>query len=262
MHKPVLLNEVLEIFDPKPGETYIDATVNGGGHAQALLDRVGPSGKVLGIDRDCELIERIRAEMQAGESENFLTVCGNYSEIVRLATERGCIRAHGILFDLGFSSYHIERSGGGFSFTRDEPLDMRYDRKHGGETAADFLRRVSEPELSKILQEYGEERYAVRIARAVGRERNTRMIQSTSDLVEVLRHAVPSMYRRGRVHFATRTFQALRLAVNDELTCLQIGLPAAFSILRGSGRLAVISFHSLEDRIVKNQFKALQRDGL
>lgn len=262
LHTSVLLQEVLEIFNPQKGEIYIDATVNGGGHARALLRRVGPKGKVLGIDRDCELIESIRTEAGEMAYKNFFVGCGNYSDIVRLATEHECMGAQGILFDLGFSSYHIEKSGGGFSFMRDEPLDMRYDRRHGGMTAAEFLRGASEPELANILQEYGEERYAARIARAIVRGQHRRSIRSTGDLVEVLKHAVPRGYRAGRVHFATRTFQALRIAVNGELEHLREALPAAFSALRQYGRLVVISFHSLEDRIVKNQFQSFDRAGL
>ena len=231
-HVPVLLKEVLEVLKPAPGKKFIDGTANGGGHTTALREA---GAEVLPIEWDPELAKRIGA------------VNDSYVNIVAIAKEHGFDQCDGVLFDLGFSSWQIEESGRGFSFQRDEPLDMRYSQI--GKTAADVLNNESEGEIARILKEYGEERFDGRIANAIVKHRP---ISTTFQLVRAIESVVP---RRGKIHPATRTFQALRIAVNHELENLQKGLEGAWEVTRGGGKVAVISFHSLEDRIVKKFFK-------
>lgn len=226
-HVPVLLHEVIEQLQPAPGKKFIDATANGGGHTRALRDA---GAEVLPIEWDPELAKRIGA------------INDNYANIEKIAKEHGFDQCDGVLFDLGFSSEQLE-SGRGFTFLKDEPLDMRYSGK--GETAADILNKKSEEEIARILKEYGEERFDGRITSAIVRHRP---ITSTLQLVEIIESVVP---RRGKINPATRTFQALRIAVNHELENLQKGLEGAMEVMKIGGKIAVISFHSLEDRIVK-----------
>jgi len=255
MHRPVLLNEVIEIFDPKPGQKYIDATVNGGGHAKAILEKIGPSGILIGIDRDCELINKLRIRNQELGIRNVTLICDNYANIGNIARSCRLGDADGILFDLGVSSYHFESSGRGFSFMKDEPLDMRFNPKDTAITAAIFVNQAPQEKIESILRQYGEERFAKRIAAEISKERRHKKIETTADLVSVIKKAVPRWYCRGRRHCATRTFQALRIAVNDELASLEKAIRAAIGILGNGGKLLVISFHSLEDRIVKDIFR-------
>ncbi len=252
MHKPVLLNQVLEIFDPKPGQTFIDGTINGGGHAREIAERVGDTGRVLGIDWDEELVKNLQIRNQESGIRNMLLECGNYTNIRLLAQKHQLDTVDGILFDLGFSSFHIDQSGRGFAFSKDEPLDMRYSDSTN-ETAADLVNHWSAIELEGIFREYGEERFAKQIARAITESRKRKRISSTKELSEII---VRSVRHKGKgVHPATRTFQALRIAVNSELDNISKGLAAAQTLLHSGGKLIVISFHSLEDRIVKNFFK-------
>ena len=241
-HVPVLLKEITEIFDPKPGKKYIDATANGGGHTSTLREA---GAKVLPIEWDDTLARKLKIQMQ-----NVKVINDSYVNIEKIAKENGFMNCDGILFDLGFSSWHMEESGRGFSFQRDEPLNMRYGGE--GETAIDILNTWREEDIARILKEYGEERFDGRIASAIVK---ARPIHTTFDLVEVIKQAVPFSYRKSRIHFATRTFQALRIAVNHELENLQKGLEGAVKVVRPGGKVAVISFHSLEDRIVKRFFK-------
>ncbi len=266
MHEPVLLKEVLEIFDPKPGQTYIDATVNGGGHARAIAERVGSAGKVIGMDWDCDIIEESRIRNQELGITNIDFTCDTYTHMAPVARERNVKGVHGVLFDLGFSSYHPDRSGRGFSFSKDEPLDMRYHREEsaGGRsrpTAADIVQRWSEKELSDIFIRFGQERFARRIAARIIAERQNMRITSSKQLADVIRRAYPKSARSGRIHPATRVFQALRIAVNDELTSLAEALPQAVSLLSPGGTIAVIAFHSLEDRIVKTYMREQEKAG-
>ena len=252
IHRPVLLNEVLEILNPQPGETHIDATVNGGGHARAILARIAPSGTLFGIDRDCELVDAARERVREDAKQNtVILACGNYRTMQEIAAQHGLSGVDGILFDLGFSSHHIERSGRGFSFLKEEPLDMRYNPGENRMTAEEIVNRWPEDTLADIFSRYGEERFAPRIARGIVRARKARAIRSTEALSEIITQSVPAVARRKRLHPATRTFQALRIAVNEELESLEQALPAAVSLLAAGGRIAIISFHSLEDRIVK-----------
>ncbi len=260
MHKPVLLNEVLEYLNPQTGGVFIDATINGGGHSQAIAERIGKSGKLLGIDRDCELVEHLNVSGFRFQVSGFKLVCSTFANIRQIAQEHNFTNADGIVFDLGFSSFHIEEAGRGFSFQRDEPLDMRYNRQEGS-PASEIVNTYTQEELQALLFTLGEERYARRIARSITRERERSPLRRTGDLVEAIRKAVPPPYRRGRIHFATRTFQALRMRVNDELEHIAKGIKDACACLKPGGRIAVISFHSGEDRIVKTLFRELERES-
>ena len=261
MHTPVLLKEVMEAFSPKVGGIYIDATVNGGGHTKEILKSIGSSGRVLGIDRDASIIKKL--EEETGKQEKRLVLqCENFSNIQAVANEKGFLEADGVLFDLGFSSYHIESSGRGFSFLRNEPLDMRFNPDEGGIRAADILNEWSEEEIKQILREYGEERFAGSIAAAICETRTQSAFKDTDGLVSVIERAVPGWYRNGRLHPATKTFQALRIRVNDEFAHIEKGIKGACNIIKIGGRIAVITFHSIEDRVVKKLFLALEKEGL
>lgn len=275
MHRPVLLKEVLEIFNPQRGETYIDATINGGGHSVAILERIGPEGKLLGIDWDCELIKKLKrgetgfsAGRMLSKNKNLILVCDNYVNIRSCARKYNLVAVDGILFDLGFSSYHLESARRGFSFLKNEPLDMRYHigRNYGYDyrkeiTAAEIINEWPEAAIADILRKYGEERFYHKIASAIVRTRKSKKIATTGELVEIIKQSVSSKYLRQKVHPATRTFQALRIAVNRELENLEKALPEALALLRPRGKLVVISFHSLEDRIVKKFFQERAKMG-
>ena len=251
MHIPVLGEEVLKYLDPKPNENFIDCTFGQGGHASAILEKTKPNGKVLGIDLNIRFKGYKRLIL---EKDNF----ANLKEIVG-KTKFG--KADGILLDLGLSSWHLEESGGGFSFQKQEPLDMRYNAANQL-TAEKIVNFWSAPEIEKILTEYGEEKFAGEIAREIINSRQEGQIKNTSQLVTIIRRALPARYQRQKIHPATRTFQALRIAVNDELNNLQVVLPQTLEVLKKGGRLVVISFHSLEDRIVKNFLKDKVKENL
>lgn len=248
-HTPVLLKEALEFLAVKEGEKYIDATLGGGGHTAAIL-RAG--GVVLGVDRDPEALayagERLAGEVSGGR----LTLGrGNFREIDDLARASGFDSVAGVLYDLGTSSHQLTSRERGFSFGQVGKLDMRMDPDLAV-TARDLVNGLGEKELMTLILKFGEDRLARRIARAIVRARKADPIETTDRLAEVVRGAYPPRSRYDRTHPATRTFQALRIAVNDELNNLKISLPRAVSVLREGGRLVVISFHSLEDRIVKD----------
>lgn len=266
MHIPVLLNEVLKYLEPKPNENFIDATFGFGGHSLAILKKTGPDGRLLGIDADCLALEKfkqIKKSEIAQLGQRLKLICANFTELEEIAKQQSFKSANGILFDLGFSSWQIEESGRGFSFLRDEPLDMRYQtqNRQGSLTAEKIVNTWPEQEVQKILRDYGEERFARRIAGAICQERQKKSIKATGQLAEVIEKSVPASYRHGRLHSATRTFQALRIATNDELNNLKKGLKQALAILAPQGRLVVISFHSLEDRIVKHFFRQQKQAG-
>ena len=260
IHTPVLLNEVLEILNPQPGWRYIDGTVNGGGHAKEILDRIGESGSLLGIDRDSTLIDRLKKKFE--DKKNLIAVCSSYARIDEISSLYGFGSVNGILFDLGFSSYHIDRSGRGFSFLRDEPLDMRYDTHTTRLTAGTIINTWSQAELMRIAKEYGEERFAQKIAAGIIIERLKKRIQTTFDLVRVIRASIPHGAHIGKIHPATRMFQSLRIAVNDELGELTQGLEKGIALLVPGGKMVVISFHSLEDGIVKQTFRSNNKEGV
>lgn len=260
MHIPVLLNEVLEILHPQPGEIYIDATINGGGHAKSIAEKIGERGMVWGIDLDCELIEKLKIKNQELGINNINLICENYANLTNIIRQHHIDPSYGILFDLGFSFYHIAESGRGFSFQKNEPLDMRYSSS-SETTASDIIRNGTREELETIFREYGEERYARRIAGAIAEERRRHAIETTFELIAVVRRAVPHSYEGGRIHPATRVFQALRIAVNGEFANITKGISDGFRALRSGGKIAVISFHSGEDRIVKNLFRDFAKKG-
>lgn len=264
MHIPVLLNEILEVFNPESGQYFIDCTAGGGGHAVPLAERVGEAGKVLAIDWDNEALatlkDRISEERKdiAGRIIFFHT---NFAHLKEAAMKANLPPAQGILFDLGFSSIQLEESGRGLSFQKNEILDMRLDRQDETLTPAwQILAQSSESDLMRIFQEYGEERYARRIAHYIYKTRKTRPIRMTQDLVGRIREAIPSFATRARIHFATRTFQALRIAANKEMENLEQGLQGALDCTAQGGKIAAISFHSLEDRIVKQAFRSWQHN--
>jgi 16S rRNA (cytosine1402-N4)-methyltransferase len=260
MHIPVLLKEVIETLNPQPGQKFIDATVDGGGHAMAVLDKIGSGGKFMGIEWDPELFQNIKAKIEDLGFKNVTLINDSYTNLKTIAEENDFAEADGILFDLGLSSWHLEDSGRGFSFQKDEPLNMRFAPVEGfvrkDSNAEQIVNDFREEQIFEILKNYGEERFAKSIARGIVKARRGHEIKTTFELVEIIKNSVPFWYRRGRTHFATRTFQALRIAANNELGNVETGLKQAEEVLKKGGRVAVISFHSLEDRIVKNFFRA------
>jgi len=259
-HVPVMPEEVLLWLRPRPGSVILDCTVGYCGHAETILEHNGPDGIVVGIDRDAVAIESARARMDRFGSRLTL-IRGKFVDLKAHLASRSITRVNGVLFDLGVSSPQFDQPTRGFSFQTDGPLDMRMDQD-AEVTAAAIVNRSDETDLANIIFQFGEERYARRIARAVVRARATRRIETTRDLVSVIESAVPGHYRRGRIHCATRTFQALRIAVNEELDQLEPALRDAVDILAPGGRICVISFHSLEDRIVKHTFRSLAGETL
>ena len=266
IHKPVLTKEVLEYLNPKPNENFIDGTVGQGGHTLLLLEKIAPNGKVLGIDLDAGQIQNSRSALTAYTDRTIL-VHDSYSNIKEIVQKNNFKPVNGILLDLGYSSWQLEQSAKGFSFLKDEALDMRYQSEITNDklqipnnlTAAKIINEYPENEIERILEEYGEENFAKQIAKAIVRQREIRKIESTFQLKEIIEKTVRT---GGNIHSATRSFQALRIAVNDELGNLQKALPNALSVLSSGGRLVVISFHSLEDRIVKNFFKEQEQQGI
>ena len=250
-HEPVLLEEAVHWLRPETGGTFVDCTVGLGGHAEALL-AASDATRVVGIDRDVEALT-LATQRLAGCDPRFRAVNANFNEIGAVLSEMGEFDVRGILADLGVSSLQFDKGERGFSFAVDAPLDMRMDPSQG-DTAADLVGRLSETELADLIFEYGEERGARRIARAIVKARQDQPIETTAELAALVIRAL-NVPGRWRIHPATRTFQALRIAVNDELHALQSFIPAAISILGSQGRLAVISFHSLEDRIVKRSLQ-------
>ncbi len=255
-HVPVLADEVRRLLDVEPGKAVVDATFGAGGHAELLAHDLRGKGRFIAIDRDPsarQYFERFRK--RAGVQARFLR--GEFATVLdQLATND--VRVDAILLDLGVSSMQLDRPERGFSYAVDAPLDMRMDPS-AEETAADIVNDAAERELQEIFRRYGEERYARQIARAIARRRRSEPFARTSELVDVIKTAIPTPARFGEGHPAKRVFQALRIAVNDELGQLEEALPAAVRLLHPHGRIAVISFHSLEDRIVKRFFRAEAR---
>ena len=257
-HIPVLIDEVLTGLNMREGGKFIDATIGGGGHARAILERIGSRGQLLGLDRDPHAIDAL-ASGELGRDRRVRLVHDSYLDIVSHAKAAGCIPADGILFDLGFSSMQIDDPVRGLSFRADGPLDMRFDPCHTETTAAAIVNSASESELVAILRDFGEEPRARFIAKAIINARRIARIIGTQQLADII-HAVTGS-AHGSIDSATRTFQALRIAVNDELEILRQTLPLAIDLLAPNGRIAVISFHSLEDRIVKEVFRDAARTG-
>ncbi|MBI3337341.1 MAG: 16S rRNA (cytosine(1402)-N(4))-methyltransferase RsmH [Candidatus Staskawiczbacteria bacterium] len=260
IHIPVLTKEVLELLKPGRNENFVDCTIGEGGHAAAILEKNGPEGKVLGIDLDPSQILSSRW-LETKFKGRIVLANDSYANLQKIIKENNFVPINGILLDLGMSSRHIEELKKGFSFKSDQALDMRYGDLANDLTAEIILNEWPEDKIEEILKEYGEEKFAGRIAKNIAEERKRARIKSTFQLVEIIRKAIPLKMQHGRIHFATKTFQALRIAVNDELNNLKKVLPDIISVLSPGGRIAIISFHSLEDRIVKNFFKNKEREN-
>jgi 16S rRNA (cytosine1402-N4)-methyltransferase len=256
-HVPVLLNEVVAGLAPHSGGRYLDGTLGGGGHALAILEASAPDGRLLGIDTDPAAL-LAAGERLAAFGDRVALIHGNFREVGRLAREHSFAQIDGLLLDLGVSSHQLDTAERGFSFATDAALDMRLDPTNG-ETAADLVNELPEAELADLIYRYGEERGSRRIARFISEARRKRSITTTGELAELVARALGG--RHGKIHPATRTFQALRIAVNRELESLEAALPQAVELLAPGGRLAVIAFHSLEDRIVKLFFRSMSGYG-
>ncbi|EJF40545.1 S-adenosyl-methyltransferase MraW [Clostridium sp. MSTE9] len=248
-HIPVLFQETIDSLNIKPDGIYIDGTAGGGGHSEAIAKRLGAAGTLLAIDQDPDAIEAVKKRLK--DYPNVLVRRGNFSQMDFLAEECGITGVDGVLMDIGVSSHQLDTAERGFSYHQDAPLDMRMSQQ--GTSAADLVNTLTWQELARILSQYGEEKSAVRIAKGIVAAREEKTITTTLQLAEVVRQSVPAAVRREPGHPARKTFQALRIQVNGELDRLSEGLNAAFSLLKPGGRLAVITFHSLEDRIVKKR---------
>ncbi|MHB8901526.1 MAG: 16S rRNA (cytosine(1402)-N(4))-methyltransferase RsmH [Thermoguttaceae bacterium] len=252
VHVPVLLAEVIHWLEPSPGKVFVDGTLGGGGHSRALAERVGSTGRVIALDRDGEAIER------AGQTFGNLpisTLQANFSNLPEVLEEFGLTKVDGVLLDLGLSSDQLADRSRGFSFDADGPLDLRFDPERG-EPASRLVNRLNAEHLADLIYAYGEERHSRRIARAVIEARRDEPITTAGQLAAVVRRAMPGPRKRDQIDPATRTFQALRIAVNDELKSLETALRRMPDCLKAGGRLGIISFHSLEDRRVKEAFRS------
>ncbi len=262
LHIPVMLREVIDYLDPKPGQVFVDATLGTGGHSLEILKRITPGGKLIGIDRDEDSLALCRKRL--GEfSASCEFVHANFVDIDKVAAGLGIDKIDGIVFDLGISTYQLKDAQRGFSFQQEGPLDMRLDRD-SYISAYDLVNNLDEREISHLLWSFGQERWHNRIARLLVEERRSHPISTTSQLAGLVMRAIPHRYRRGyyRIHPATRTFQAVRIAVNRELEVLESAVEKAIAILNRRAKICVISFHSLEDRLIKHKFRALKLEGL
>lgn len=262
-HIPVLLKEVIEVIDPKPGENLVDGTVGGGGHSETILEKTSPSGKLLGIDLDSEAIIASKRKLEK-YSERIILKKGNFVNFSELTKEYNFHPINIFFLDLGISSQQLNNEALGISFLKNTPLDMRmggYNYKtNNKKTAERIINDFNEERIIAILKNYGEERHAKSIVSEIVRERKIKKIVNTEQLVDIISKAVPKRYKNQRIHFATKTFQALRIAVNDELENLEKVLPRILENMEVGGRIAIISFHSLEDRIVKQFFRKESKD--
>ncbi len=262
MHVPVLLQEVLTALDPQPGDFMVDGTMDGGGHAAAIIEKLGPKGKFLGVDLDEKLVKETSSRLSSLDSHlsSLSFVHGNYADLPEILHKKKLGKPDGILLDLGFSSEQLESSGRGFSFsdaTRDEPLLMTYD--DSVPPVRDVIRQLSEKELADVIFNLGGERRSRQIAKTIKEHLRRHEIKTVGEFADVVRSALPKGYERGRIDRATRTFQALRIYANGELENLQKILAVLPEILAPGGRAVVITFHSLEDRAVKNAFRDLSK---
>lgn len=267
IHQPVLLNEILESLlagrESASGESpvYLDGTLGGSGHAKAVIAALGGRVRVIGLDRDPGAIERARKEL-AGKAEELILECADYRKFDLVLDRHGIKNVDLMLLDLGISSDELDASGRGFSFLRAEPLLMTMgDPATYAFTARDILNEWKEEDIANVIFAYGEERYARRIAKAIADYRSKKKIETADELAEIVRSGVPGPYRTRKIHPATKTFQALRIAVNDELKALEEGIAKGYERLKDGGRMAVISFHSLEDRIVKDFMRTMEKEG-
>jgi 16S rRNA (cytosine1402-N4)-methyltransferase len=258
LHKPVMVEEVLDYLNPQTGQVIIDCTVGGGGHASKIMSKIKPNGLLIGIDKDMEILQT--AKQHLSEIGNiFKLYHADYSEIDEVLRQAGTDKVNGVLLDLGSSSMQFDQADRGFSFSKEGPLDMRMDRSQGI-TAKDLIHRLSEQKLEELFSKYGEERWSRRIARAILKEENDTGITSTRQLANIIERAVPR--GKSKIHPATRVFQALRIAVNKELESLEVFLNKIHNYMTVGARIVVISFHSLEDRIVKNKFSERAKQNI
>lgn len=257
IHVPVLPKEVLTYLSPQKGEVFLDGTVGMGGHSALIAERIGSEGTLIGVDQDPAAL-KIAGENLSFFKGKLILRLGNFRRLAEFLREEGILAVDGILFDLGVSSLQFDQGERGFSYRQDAPLDMRMDPT-SGRSAAELINEAGEDELAYIIREYSEERWAARIAKFIVKERSKKPILTTGQLVEIIKAAVPAGARRTGPHPARRTFQALRIAVNQELEALEEGLSAGVDYLAKGGRMVVISFHSLEDRIVKRVFRERSR---
>lgn len=260
MHIPVLLKEAIEILNLEPGKFIIDGTIGDGGHSTEILKKISSNGTLLGIDWDEGSLEKVKEKIDQAECRTIF-INDNYANLPEILKKQNLGKADGLILDLGFSSTLLEESGRGFSFQKDEPLDMRYNGSDKIKTVAEVINKFSEKELADIIYKYSGERFSRRIARKIIETRKNKKIKTTFELVEIIKSAVPRNYEKNRLNPATRTFQALRIYINNELNNLSKVLNNLTSILKPQGRIVVISFHSLEDRIVKQEFKFLEKEG-
>jgi len=261
MHRSVMLDEVIEYLNIQPKAKVIDATLNGGGHTYGLLQKY-PDIKILGIEWDTEIFEEARLKFKDAEKAGGVIIVNDSYVDLQLIVEKYDFYPDGIIFDLGLSSWHYEKSGRGFSFMKDEPLDMRFNIKDSARTAADIVNTASEEELEEIFRLYGEEQFSEDIAEEMVRTRRSKPIMTTTQLVEAIIRSTPNWYQKKKINPATKTFQALRVAVNGELENVEKGILAAISVLKKGGRLVVISFQGLEDKIVRETFKQKAKAGV
>lgn len=257
LHRPVMVPEVLASLKCHAGGVYLDATVGGGGHAYEILKSSSPNGLLIGIDADSDAIEEAKKRL-APFGDRVVLLKDNFTAMGTILKNAGIDKVDGILLDLGVSSYQLDNASRGFSFTLEAPLDMRMDRSQGP-SAYDLIHALSREKLGKIIRDYGEEKMAGRIARTIVRQRAISSIRTTTELADIVAKAALKKGAASRIHPATRTFQALRIAVNDELGNLKRALDYSVDLLNIGGRFSVISFHSLEDRIVKNTFSEKEK---
>ena len=256
-HIPVMLSEVVDYLNCQPGKTYLDGTIGGTGHTSAILNRIHPGGCLIGIDQDLDAIENAKTALQRAKAETHL-FHGNYSQFPEFLAQLNVLAVDGMLLDLGVSLHQLESSGRGFSFRREEPLDMRMDTRSGTRAEA-LVNSLDEKKLAHLFKTYGEERWAKQIARRIGIARKKTAIRSSLQLANIVSEAVPrAKWKPGR-HPATRVFMALRIAVNHELDRLTQFMETFADYLKPGGRICILTFHSLEDRIVKHGFKTLAK---
>lgn len=260
LHKSVLLKKSIEILHPESGKTYLDLTLGGGGHSAEILKRSDPDGAVIAFDKDKDAIARVNDSLKKDFPNRFFAVKSDYGQCANVLMDMKIDGVDGVIMDLGVSSFQIEDKKRGFSFLKDGPLDMRMD-KDSPLSAYEVVNRWKENELYRIIKSYSEERFAGRIARSIVMHRSKKPIETTKELADIITDAVPSHFYK-RIHPATKTFQAIRIAVNNELENLEKGLRGAVELLKKDGKICVISFHSLEDRIVKHTFRFYKDKGL
>lgn len=260
-HKSVLLHESIDGLAFKNGDIFVDATVNGGGHSVEVAKLFGKTVKIVGIDLDSDALLRAKKRLEEVDAD-FTLEEGSFRDIVKILYSRGIPEVSKILFDLGLSSNQLLDSGRGFSFKKNEPLLMTFGREQKEErlTAKEIVNEWDESNIADVVYGYGEERYSRRIAKAIVETRDIKLIETTYELVEIIKKATPYAYHRNKTHFATRTFQALRMTVNDEVRALESGLREGFQKIKKGGRIAVISFHSIEDRVVKRFFRNMANE--